>query len=214
VAYVTADAADPLKPAYQQVLADRATRGGRSPTLTLRHEGPVTSMAFSSDGARIVTGSGDHAKKTGTARLWDGRTGASLGEPMRHDGVVYSVAFSPDGTRVVTGSYDNTARLWDSRTCKPLGNRCDTRGTSTARSSVPTGPVSSRGHSTRPHGCGMAGTGSPLGQPMRHPYNWVNCVAFSPDGMRVITGPSDGVARLWDGRTGTCWRNGCGMIVQ
>ena len=30
------------------------------------------------------------------------------------------MAFSPDGTRILTGCEDNTARLWDAATGKPL----------------------------------------------------------------------------------------------
>jgi WD40 repeat protein len=48
-----------------------------------------------------------------TAQLWDGLTGARLGQPMKHAHFIKSVAFSPDGARVVTGSRDNTARLWE-----------------------------------------------------------------------------------------------------
>ena len=32
-----------------------------------------------------------------------------------------SASFSPDGTRIVTAARDQTARLWDAATGKPLG---------------------------------------------------------------------------------------------
>ena len=42
-----------------------------TPLLDLKgHTGTVTSVAFSPDGTRIVTGSGDQ-----TAKVWDARTG-------------------------------------------------------------------------------------------------------------------------------------------
>ena len=44
------------------------------------------------------------------------------GEPLKgHSFSVDSVAFSPDGKRIVSGSADNTLRLWDVETGKPIG---------------------------------------------------------------------------------------------
>jgi WD40 repeat protein len=78
------------------------------------HTGPVESVGFSPDGARIVTGSGD-----GTAKVWDARTGSTLLELKGHTGEVYSAAFSPDGAWIVTGGgvYNKLgeAKVWDAR---------------------------------------------------------------------------------------------------
>jgi serine/threonine protein kinase len=75
----------------------------------------VESVAFSPDGTRIVTGSGDN-----TAKVWDARTGTTQLELKGHTSAVSSVAFSPDATRIVTGSFDNTAKVWDARNGTPL----------------------------------------------------------------------------------------------
>src|SRR5258705_829169 len=40
-----------------------------------------------------------------------------------HTDPVWSAAFSPDGKRIVTASLDNTARLWDAESGKPIGER-------------------------------------------------------------------------------------------
>jgi len=73
------------------------------------HMAQVTTVAFSPDGTRIVSGSYDM-----TVRVWDADRGVQIGSPLQgHTHFVRSVAFSPDGTRIVSGSYDKTVRVWD-----------------------------------------------------------------------------------------------------
>jgi len=71
------------------------------------HGDAVLSLAFSSDGRRIVSGSSDK-----TIRVWDANTGKEVAEPLKsHTGFVLSVAFSPDGDRIVSGSEDATIQV-------------------------------------------------------------------------------------------------------
>jgi WD40 repeat protein len=44
-----------------------------------------------------------------------------LSQPLRHGATILAVAFSPDGKLLLTGSRDQTARLWDVETGKPVG---------------------------------------------------------------------------------------------
>src|ERR1700730_6543750 len=67
------------------------------------HSHGVTSVSFSPDGTRIVSGSHDS-----TVRVWDAVTGAHLQTLEGHSLSVTSASFSPDGTRIVSGSYDKT----------------------------------------------------------------------------------------------------------
>jgi WD40 repeat protein len=84
--------------------------------LTLsRHSGGVTSVAWSPDGKRLATGSGDK-----TAKVWDAATGNELLTLGGHTDAVESVAWSPDGKRLATASHDGTAKVWDATTGKAL----------------------------------------------------------------------------------------------
>ena len=74
------------------------------------HERFISSLDFSPDGARIVTGSGD-----GTARVWDIGTGRTLHVLRGRDSEVASAAFSPDGRHIATGG-ETTAQIWDAET--------------------------------------------------------------------------------------------------
>ncbi len=69
----------------------------------------VTSVAFSADGHRLVSGDGD-----GSLRLWDADSGTAIGEGIRaaHADTVIGVAFSADGRRFFSGSHDGTVLSW------------------------------------------------------------------------------------------------------
>src|SRR5713101_8351923 len=60
-------------------------------------------VAFSPDGGRLVSGSGD-----GTVRLWNVQTGALLQVITGHSDWVLSVTYSPDGKLIASGSADET----------------------------------------------------------------------------------------------------------
>ena len=77
----------------------------------LEHPGEITSLAFSDNATRVVTGGRDRL-----ARIWRARTGAALRELAGHQGQVLDVAIGPGGTEVATASTDGTARIWEAAT--------------------------------------------------------------------------------------------------
>ena len=75
------------------------------------HSYSVNSVAFSPDGSRIASGSGDQ-----TVRIWDAKTGVHLTTLKSHSYSVNSVAFSPDGSHIASSSSDKTVQIWDTMT--------------------------------------------------------------------------------------------------
>lgn len=91
------------------VIEGTTVRIGRDVVLR-GHTRNVTSVRFSSDGARVVTASRD-----GDVRLWDARTGELLRTLREHLGTVAHAEFSPDGRWIVSAG-PSTAGLWASDT--------------------------------------------------------------------------------------------------
>ena len=75
------------------------------------HTDDVNCVAYSLDGASVVSGSDDK-----TVKLWDIQTGGVVKTFSGHAGWVWSVSISADYTTVASGSYDNTICLWDIKT--------------------------------------------------------------------------------------------------
>jgi len=87
------------------------------------HAGGVTSLAVSSDGALVLTGSTDR-----TARIWDATTGTELLRFDGHTGDVNSVAMARQTAHVLaTGGDEGIVKVWDVRnlnapTCELQGH--------------------------------------------------------------------------------------------
>jgi len=78
-------------------------------SLTIEaHCMPIRSLAFSPNSQILVTGSDDCQIK-----LFDVKTGTSLGTLSGHGSWVLSVAFSPDNLHFVSSSSDKTVKIWD-----------------------------------------------------------------------------------------------------
>jgi WD40 repeat protein len=75
------------------------------------HTAIVRSLAFSSDGTSLVSGSNDC-----TLKLWDVQTGGVVKTFHGHTNKVFSVSISTDCTTIVSGSEDKRVCLWDIQT--------------------------------------------------------------------------------------------------
>jgi WD40 repeat protein/serine/threonine protein kinase len=163
------------------------------PLRTLRgHLEEVTSVAFSPDGRRIVTGSWDQ-----TAKVWDAASGRELLPLKGHSAPIWCVAFSPDSRWIVTGSWDQTAKVWDAASGTNLltltGHAAPIRAVAFSLDSqrIVTGSWDETAKvweaATGRRLLTVAGTNGNVG-----------AVAFSPDSQRIVTGLGDSKAKVWD----------------
>jgi eukaryotic-like serine/threonine-protein kinase len=119
---------------------------------------------------------------------------------LPHDGQVVAVAFAPDGMKIATASGDNTARLWDAVTGKPLGLPMEHNGGVNALAFSPNGTKLATASEDKTARLWDVATCKPLGTPMKHD-SFVCCMAFSPDGTKLATAGKDKTARLWNAVT-------------
>jgi WD40 repeat protein len=160
----------------------------------------VTFVAFSPDGAGVLTGSYD-----GTAKLWSAETGEAVRSFGGGAGMtwVLSAGFSADGTRVTAWlggitSNDGTTKLWDAATGELLQTRTFA-GHADHVSSAAFSPDNTKILTTsndRTAKVWDAATGAVLRTFTGHKDD-VYAGAFSPDGTRAVTGSYDGTARRW-----------------
>jgi WD40 repeat protein len=159
------------------------------------HKGWVTSVVFSPDGARVISGSSDK-----TLKSWNTTTGQLLRTFGEHGQRVNSVAFSPDGTRVLSGSQDNSVKLWDAATGRLLRIFTGHTGWVSSVAFSPDGTQVLSGSWDATIKLWNASTGQLLRSLPPHDGG-VLSVAFSPDGKRVLAGTLHEL-KLWEAATG------------
>ncbi len=178
---------------------------GTSPTmlpiwsspLSAHHAGAVTCVAFSPDGTRLASGSGDK-----TVKLWDTATGKTFATLQGHSDFVLSVAFSPDGTRLASGSGGyKTVKLWDTATGKAIATQQGHIQDVFSVAFSPDGTRLASGSGDNTVKLWDTATGKAIVTLQGH-LGDVFSVAFSPDGTRLASGSADNTVKLWDAATG------------
>ena len=167
--------------------------------VLLGHTDWVWSVAFSSDGKRIVSGSRDC-----TIRVWNADSGEVISGPFEgHTEWVSSVAFSPDGKHIVSGSGDDTIYVWDADSGEVISGPLKSH--TSMVSSVAFSPDGKRivsgsyDHTIR---VWNADSGEVISGPLEGHTDWVSSVAFSPDGKRIVSGSEERTIRMWNADSG------------
>jgi WD40 repeat protein len=110
------------------------------------------------------------------------------------------VAYSPDGGRLATAAKDQTVRVWDARSGKPLATLAGHSGGVVSVAYSPDGGRLATASGDRTVRLWDARGGAHLATLAGHTDN-VTGVAYSPDGQRLASASGDETVRLWDARS-------------
>jgi WD40 repeat protein len=162
------------------------------------HRDVVVSIALSSDGTRVLTGSND-----GSIRLWDLASGKMIRAMKGHRGQAWAVALSPDGELALGGGQDGGLALYKVATGEQV--RSFDHHPQAVRAAVftPDGKRALSACYDNVLRLWDVKTGKKLRSFSGHSDS-VMCVACSPDGRRALTGGlvGDRSVRVWDLETG------------
>jgi WD40 repeat protein/nucleoside phosphorylase len=162
------------------------------------HGGRVSSVAFTSDGATLASGSGD-----GAVRLWDVKSGKCIATLKAHSDRVNSVAFSSDDTVLASGSDDYTVKLWDVKSGKCTATLKEHKdrvaSVAFARDEMLLASGDGNGIVKLWDVKGGECTATLPGHAIT-----VNSVAFTSDGATLASGSDDHTVKFWDVKGGKC----------
>ncbi|HLP94435.1 MAG TPA: caspase family protein [Saprospiraceae bacterium] len=152
----------------------------------------ITSVAFSADDTRILTGN-----KKGNVRLWDLAGNLIRLFETRKRRSIFAVACSPDGKKVVTTHTEGRVTVWDMNGTELLVFKDHdfsfpvlSVAFSTDGQKILTGSGSGEAMLWQMDGSCL--------QTFRGHTSWDLSLAFSPSGKQLLIGRDDGSLRLWD----------------
>jgi WD40 repeat protein/tRNA A-37 threonylcarbamoyl transferase component Bud32 len=172
--------------------------------FAIEGKGAYAPLAFSPDGARLITNSG--------SRIWDAHTGEELLTLSQHLREVNGMACSPDGARLA-GRYGggfgvgSEVKVWDAITGQELLTLTGHTGAVNSVAFSHDGALLATASTDGTVKVWDARTGQELLTLRGHP-GAVTSVAFSPDGAHLAAGTQGptievpGEVRIWDARLG------------
>jgi WD40 repeat protein/serine/threonine protein kinase len=174
------------------------------PVALTGHDGRVMSVAFTSDGSRLVSAGFD-----GSMKVYDPASAAVvLDIPAPNlPTSLFGLAVRPDGTQIATASgvlkgLSGHVKIWDLKTGRRL---LTLRGHTSVVQSVAYSPDGLRLASAswdKTVKLWDTATGNDIATLRGHTES-VACVAYSPDGRHIASASWDGTVKLWEAATRT-----------
>jgi WD40 repeat protein/serine/threonine protein kinase len=198
---------DPAAPLQLWDLTTGQSRAVMGPT------DDVLSVAFSSDGTRLLAASYDQ-----TARLFDVASGRELRVLRGHSWWVWHASFSKDNTQIVTASQDGTVIVWNAETGERSPPFTGHRGPVYTAQFLPDGSVVSAGYDEhilvwrtdelQPFDFRNLEVDRPVANPqVRQRLSGhtapVRALQVSEDGQTLVSGGQDNTVRIWHVPSGT-----------
>jgi WD40 repeat protein len=179
--------------------SDRTAMVWRAPgwrrELTLSHDDPVISAAFSPDDRWLLTAAGKRAI------VWDAADGRPAITLDGHQAEINQAVFRPDGRQIATASEDATAVLWDAASGERLARRLGHAGPINDAAFSPDGERLALGSSD---GAATIWSTAPTRRITRLAGHkgLIPAADIAPSGNQVATGDEDGMLRTWDAASG------------
>ncbi|HEY9800039.1 MAG TPA: WD40 repeat domain-containing protein [Leptolyngbyaceae cyanobacterium] len=162
--------------------------------------GGVNSVAFSSNGKILASGSKDK-----TIKLWDVFTGKEICTLTGHEEKIHCVAFSPDGKTLASGSVDKSIKFWSLETGQEIysfkGHSDDVLSVAFS----PDGQVLASGGAGNDKKIQIWHLSQRKVQTITGHSDWfggISSLAFSPDGKILASGSWDKTIKLWEWNKG------------
>ncbi|KAF9142515.1 hypothetical protein BG015_000800 [Linnemannia schmuckeri] len=154
------------------------------------HKNRVTSLAYSSTGLQLISGSWDK-----TARLWNCKTGSTDFTLEGHTDGAEAVAFSPTCQQVASAGF-KSVRLWDTRTGAAVFIITDDIDAVTSIIYSPDGNTIAC--TSRQGTIQLFDTLTGLPVLVSYDDDCLMCLTYSSDGRRIATGSYEGRLQLWE----------------